>query len=72
MGRIGADAPVIQAGLDRTVLDGVLEELRFTGVKPKEAAPERAPAGLRAAARAGRRGQPRHEPLRRGVPEPRL
>ena len=44
MGCIGAGAPVAEAALDRTVLDGVLEELRFTGVKPKEAAPERAPA----------------------------
>jgi signal transduction histidine kinase len=35
---------VTQAGLDRSVLDGVLEELRFTGVKAKEAASERAPA----------------------------
>ena len=44
IGRIGADAPVTEPGLDRTVLDGVLEELRFTGVKPKEAVRERAPA----------------------------
>ena len=44
MGRIGTGAPVSQAGLDRTLLDGVLEELRFTGLKPKEAAPEQAPA----------------------------
>ena len=43
-GRIGADAPVIQAGLDRTVLDGVLEELRFTGARAQEAAAEWAPA----------------------------
>ena len=41
MARIGTDAPVMQAGLDRTVLDGVLEELRFTSVKPKEATPEK-------------------------------
>jgi len=45
MGRIGADAPVTQPGLDRTVLDGVLEELRFTGVTPKDGALERPPAG---------------------------
>jgi PAS domain S-box-containing protein len=44
IGRIGSDAPVTQPGLDRTVLDGVLEELRFTGVKPKETVRERAPA----------------------------
>ena len=44
MGCIGTGAPVAEAALDRTVLDGVLEELRFTGFKPKEAAPERAPA----------------------------
>ena len=44
IGRIGADAPATQPGLDRTVLDGVLEELRFTGVKPKETVRERAPA----------------------------
>ena len=45
MSRIGAEDPVGgEIGLDRRVLDGVLEELRFTGVKPKEVAPERAPA----------------------------
>ena len=44
LSRIAADAPVIQAALDRTVLDGVLEELRFTGGRPKDAAAERAPA----------------------------
>ena len=44
IGRIGADAPATQPRLDRTVLDGVLEELRFTGVKPKVAVRERAPA----------------------------
>ena len=41
---IGADVPVAEAGLDRSVLDGVLEELRFTGIRPKERAPERPPA----------------------------
>ena len=41
---IGADVPVAEAGLDCSVLDGVLEELRFTGIRPKERAPERPPA----------------------------
>ena len=43
-GHIGAGAPVRQSAIDRTVLEGVLEELRFTGVKPKAAALERTPA----------------------------
>ena len=72
MGRIGAEAPVTETRLDQLLLDGVLEELRFTGIKPKEAAAERALAAGGAAARAGRRGQPGHESLRRGVPGPRL
>ena len=61
-------AGAAEAGLDRSVLDGVIEELRFAGVNAERpAAPgTRAPAERRGpAARARRRGQPRHEPLRR-------
>jgi PAS domain S-box-containing protein len=48
MGRIDADAPAVQAEVDRNVLDGVLEELRFSGVKPKEGVLEQSgPAGAR-------------------------
>ena len=32
-------SPIAAAGLDRSVLDGVLEELRFAGIKPKAAVP---------------------------------
>jgi signal transduction histidine kinase len=48
MARIDATAPAVQAGVDRIVLDGVLEELRFTGVKPKEGAlVQSRPGGIR-------------------------
>ena len=49
-GHIGAGAPVSRVGLDRTILEGVLEELRFAGVKPKGGARNgrRLPLGARA------------------------
>ena len=39
----GAAAAGAAAGLDRDALDGVLEELRFTGIKPKAAEPAAVP-----------------------------
>ncbi len=72
MGRIGAEAPVTETRLDQLLLDGVLEELRFTGIKPKDGRSGTGAGYHGAAPRAGRRGQPGHESLRRGVPGPRI
>jgi CheY-like chemotaxis protein len=46
LNRVGAgvQVPDAAAGLDHTVLDGVLEELRFAGLKPKAADPVPVPA----------------------------